>query len=166
MNKLTKTTVLATTIIAAMGAFAAAHADEDRKGHGKKRGFNFETLDSNSDGFVTPEEMEANQLARFNAQDTDGDGFLTKEEITAAFEARAEERKREMKEGRLDKMIEKMDANEDGKLSSDEMKHPNSNKMFEKLDTNGDGKISKEEAEAAKGKKKGKAKGKGKKIEE
>ncbi len=52
-------------------------------------------------------------------------------------------------EKRLDRMMKKFDANNDGQLAQSEMPQ-HGERLFEKLDTDKDGKISKAEADAMK----------------
>ena len=164
MNRLAKYSVIGATILGLVGAVGIASADESGERKGGKRGFNFEKMDANGDGFVTADEIIAAHNARFTNQDANGDGFLTKEEVTAAMELRAAEHNKELGEKsakRLDKFFERADADNDGKIAKSEMRTPNTAKLIEKLDTDGDGKISMAEAEAMKGKHKHKQKEEG-----
>ncbi|WP_299724641.1 EF-hand domain-containing protein [uncultured Tateyamaria sp.] len=103
----------------------------------------FATLDADGNGEVTLSELQAQGAARFAAADTDGDGFLTQGELEAAARDRAADR--------ATRMLERMDANEDGKLSADEIKHPRRDpaRMFERLDADNSGGISEEEFQEA-----------------
>ena len=74
----------------------------------------FSDLDANADGQITMEEMQARGEARMAKIDTDSDGFFSEDEAVAAATARAKERHA--------RMVERMDADKDGKLSLDEMK--------------------------------------------
>ncbi len=150
---MTKTMNAAKALLLAAGVAVAivptaGFAKGDR--HGPR--VDFETLDADGNGEVTQAEMAAMGAARFNEADTDGDGFLTKDEISAkAGERRAK---------RLDRMFEKRDANNDGKLSAEELAPPADRiaKRFEKVDTDGNGSISKAEFDAAKEHRKGRRK--------
>ncbi len=85
--------------------------------------------------------MTAHAKTRFSRADQNSDGMLSAQEMTAEH-AKASER-------RINKMIEKMDANKDGQVSFEEIQNGRKNrkqdKMFNKLDDNGDGFISAEE---------------------
>ncbi|MCP9481709.1 EF-hand domain-containing protein [Shimia sp. CNT1-13L.2] len=115
--------------------------------HGPRPMMNFEAFDADKDGKVTKAEMEAFAKAKFTEADTDGDGLLSQEEMQAKA---LEEAQKRMKE-RSAKMIERKDADKDGKLSFEEMSanEKRKDKMFNRLDRDGDGAISKEEFEEA-----------------
>lgn len=151
-------------VVLGAGVVGVANANQDgpcHKGeagsHGSRGGpapISFETLDADSDGKVTPAEIEAQKIARFKASDTDGDGMLSAEEMLAQGE-RAENERRVQ---RVKKMIERLDTDGDGKLSAAEVqamgKGDRGSKgegMFKRLDTDGDGAISAEEYKAHKG---------------
>ena len=80
----------------------------------RERGPDFSALDTDSSGEVTLTEMQALGEARFANTDTDGDGFLSVTELEAAGSERAKKR--------AARMIERLDADQDGKLSLAEMK--------------------------------------------
>jgi Ca2+-binding EF-hand superfamily protein len=133
-------------------ALAVTAISASAKPGGGERGerVSFEQLDTNGDGFVTMEELQARGEARFADTDTDGDGLLSAEEIAAKANRDVSDR--------VTRMIEKRDTNGDGLLSQEEMQ-PNGDRaarMFDRLDDNGDGQISEEEfASMKKGKRKG-----------
>lgn len=139
--------------VALAGTFAMA---DGRKDH--HRGFSFEKIDTNADGFLTVAEIEQAHAVRFSEKDANNDGFLTKDEIKAHMQAKAAERGKDVKaermDKRLDRMFERVDANDDGKISLEEMPHRGAAKIMERLDKDNDGRISKAEAEAFKGKRK------------
>ncbi|MEM6887063.1 MAG: calcium-binding protein [Pseudomonadota bacterium] len=109
---------------------------------GPREPISFEALDTNGDGQITQQEMSATRDARFSDVDTDGDGLLSLEELEAQGAARAKTR--------AERMMERLDANADGALSSDELAaRDRGGKMFERADSNGDGAISKEEFDSA-----------------
>lgn len=129
--------VLAGLAVTASGALAGGHG---KGNHGPRA--SFEELDANGNGEVSLEEMTQHREARFKATDTDGDGFLSKAEITARAQGNASQR--------AGKMIDRFDANNDGKLSQDEMpRRGKPEKLFGKLDADGSGGVSKEEFAAA-----------------
>lgn len=166
-----KTVLSVLTVATLLGASFASisYADGPRKGGermGMERGINFEAMDADKDGKVTQAEIQAFHAAKIAALDTDGDGNISAEELTAGREARKAERS----DDRSARMIEKLDANDDGVVSIAEMEARGGERgddrmarMFEKVDTDKDGAISMEEAEAAKSmmKKRGKGHGRG-----
>lgn len=109
------------------------------------RGPDFSTLDTDGNGEVTIEEMQASAQTRFDAADTDGDGFLSQTELEAHSNENAAER--------AERMISRMDADDDGKLSPEEMMHRrNPERFFKRMDKDDNGTISKEEFEEARAK--------------
>lgn len=111
-------------------------------GHGPR--IAFEELDADGNGSITEAEMQAHRDAGFTTADTDGDGSLSRAEL----EARAKGGKEDRMERRLDKMMERLDADENGSLSKEEMadaggKHKG--KGFSRMDKDGNGEISKAE---------------------
>lgn len=109
----------------------------------------FSELDADGSGEVTQAEMQAFQEARRAALDTNGDGGLSKDEMLAAAQARNAERT----ERRVDRMIERLDANADGIIQFGEMPERNAERAsdrFARVDTDGSGGLSEAEFEAAK----------------
>ena len=141
--------LIAATAIAIAGGSALARGGL----HGAP--VDFETLDSNGDGQITLEEMQAERAARVARADTDGDGFLTQEELEAAASERAA--------AFASRMIERLDADEDGRLSAEEMQKPEraerAERRFDRVDTNDDGAISQAEFDAAREKMKDRRQG-------
>ena len=145
-----------TPIVYASLAFAAALSlsvpltAEARGGHGGQR-IDFEAVDTDGNGEITISEMEAAGAARFAELDADGNGSLTNEELLAA----AQNQERMAK--RVERMMKRMDANENGTIEADEL-GPNAERRaerFARLDTDGSGGISQAEFEAAKEGRKG-----------
>ncbi|MEL6582864.1 MAG: EF-hand domain-containing protein [Pseudomonadota bacterium] len=100
-----------------------------------------ELLDLNGDGTLTRAEIDEAQAARFAAADTDGDGVLSPAEIEARVLVEAELRSAQLAE----RMLARMDDNEDGVLSAEESQMPNIDRMFRFLDEDEDGVLSAEE---------------------
>jgi len=130
-----------TTFIAAIAASAIGVTTLTAMA--REVGPDFSTLDADGNGEVSMTEMQARGEARFEAADTDGDGFLTVEELEAASRAQASTR--------VERMMTRMDANEDGMLSADEMTSPRRDpaRFFERMDTDKSGGISQAEFEKA-----------------
>lgn len=141
--------VVTVSLLAGAGA-ALAH---DRQGGMRGMGpmmFDFEAADADGDGKVSQAEMAAHAKARFDAADSDGNGKLSAAEMAATAQKRQEERRARM----MQKMIERMDADDDGELSFDEMpgQQTRAEQMFSRIDSDGDGAVSKAEMEAARAK--------------
>ncbi|WP_084437105.1 EF-hand domain-containing protein [Pseudodonghicola xiamenensis] len=133
--------VAATAVLAQQGAMDAAGM-----GRGMGPRMSFEELDTNGDGQISKEEMQARVQGRFNALDADGNGTISLEEMQAQARQRADER--------AAWMFKQMDENGDGALSADEMKGPRRsdgmmNRMFSRMDQDQSGTISKEEFDNA-----------------
>ncbi|WP_168199218.1 EF-hand domain-containing protein [Pseudorhodobacter turbinis] len=143
-------TILSAVTMAALivGGFSTAAVADQR---GDRQGppmFDFAQADANADGKVTKDEIAAFHSAQIAAMDTDNDGNISEAEMIAAHE----QRKAERQARGVKRMMERMDANDDGVVSLAEMAPPmdRGDKMFDRVDTDGDGAISKAEADAAK----------------
>lgn len=145
-------TVLSAVSLAAMVAASistVAFADIGRQGgRGMQVPFNFEEMDADKDGKVTEAEIAVYRAAKIAEIDTDKDGKISAAELTAAHDKLAEARANR----RAERMITRLDGNNDGVLSVEEMAQMgNQNgRMFDRIDTDGDGAISKAEADMAK----------------
>lgn len=128
-------------LIASLGfvlAVGSATAQADQK----PRQMTFEQLDANADGNVTRDEMVDHRRLQFNRADTDKDGFVS----LAELEAQGVERARQRAAG----MMERMDADSDGKISQDEITaNRRSDKLFKRADIDGDGAVTRAEFDAA-----------------
>lgn len=160
---------LALAVAASSGAaFAAAsntqtNAAKDPAKREQRVARMVKRLDTDKDGKVSKQEMEAAMNATFAAVDTNKDGFLSKQEIEAgkdALKAYRQKVKAEpganlakpapMPKGVI-KHFDKIDANKDGKLSKEELDRV-ADRMFERRDANKDGFITADEFLATKGK--------------
>lgn len=135
-----KTQILIAAMVAGL-TLAAADASAMGRGGAAKLP-DFATLDTDGNGQLTQEELQAAGAARFAATDTNGDGALSAEELAAAAQER--------QANRVSGMIEKLDKNGDGLLQADEMPEPRrgGDRMehrFDHADTNDDGTLSAEE---------------------
>ncbi|WP_246566789.1 EF-hand domain-containing protein [Gemmobacter fulva] len=175
MQKRTLVYTLTLATITAAGLGSAAMADRMGGGHGMPGMmgmmggpgpmFDFDAIDADKDGKITPEEMTAHRAARVAEIDANKDGKISADELTAMHMKAAEARAKD----HVAQMITHMDSDGDGALSAAEllaMPGPGP-KMMERVDTDGDGAISKAEMEAAqarmaewKGKRHGKGHGK------
>jgi Ca2+-binding EF-hand superfamily protein len=120
------------------------------------RGFDFEKVDTNGDGFLDQAEMDAAREVRFASMDADGDGALTTAEMTAHRAKMMEEH-----DGGAHRAgaFKTLDTDGNGALSEaefnagmdkrhGEMKDHGDKRqaqMMQKMDTNKDGKITKDE---------------------
>jgi Ca2+-binding EF-hand superfamily protein len=137
----------------AVVAVAASHGKAGMEGHMGGRGammMPFDEIDTDGDGKITAAEMKAHAEARFGAADGNGDGFVDAAEMQARMLAQATARI----EAQSARMIEKMDADGDGKLSATEMQQgPREGDRFERmlsrLDKDEDGAISRAEMDEA-----------------
>lgn len=137
-----KKPIVVTSVLAAALAIGAAGMAMAKEGAAGKERPTFEMLDSNGDGQITMEEMQARRAVRFEQNDTDGDGKLSKAELEAAA---AEQSKK-----RVERMFNRMDANDDGFIEQSEMQPRRSpSRMFDRIDTDQSGGISAEEFAAA-----------------
>lgn len=152
---LIKATALALMIPAAFAAPAFAQ-DADRQGPPRMI---FSELDTDGNGSVTLEEMQAAGQGRFARADADGDGALSRDELLAQGRERAE--------ARVDRLIERADTDGDGQLTQAEMEEaregrrghgrggnggrggPNPERMFERMDADGDGTVTEAEFDEA-----------------
>ena len=159
-----KRKIIIGSLIAALTVpvLAIAATDGAKKSH-HKAGM-FERLDTNKDGEITFEEMTARSTERFSKLDKDGNGTISVEEMTvrkkvffdkldtdssgsiSMEEAKAfrDKRHENRKERHSARMLELLDADGNGTVSSDEFEAASS-KRFEAADTNGDGVLSADE---------------------
>ncbi len=139
-----KHTGFITSVVVCALAVTGVTVQADARSQDRPQQMSFETLDTDGDGQITKEEMQARGQARFDAADSNGDGLLSQDELNAAATARAQDR--------VSGMIERFDTDGDGALSRDEMPRPKrGERMFDRIDADNSGGISEEEfAEAQK----------------
>lgn len=138
MKRLTFAAGIALCAIALASTVAVA---KQRPGQGGEP-INFEELDENGDGQITRSEMENMRANRISRADANGDGDISLEEMQQHGAERAREH--------ASRVMERLDSNDDGVLSSDEMpSNERANRRFDRVDTDDDGVISKSEFEAA-----------------
>ncbi len=154
MKKSAKTALSATLLVSVLAAAAvpafAQPGGHGERGQGPRIPIVFSELDANGDGVITQEEMDARKAAKFAEIDTDGDGQLSADELMAQ-QAKQEENRR-MK--RAERMIERLDANDDGLVSAEEMASHEGERgkrgsLFERADLDDDGKVTEEEFKTA-----------------
>ncbi|MEO1539642.1 MAG: EF-hand domain-containing protein [Pseudomonadota bacterium] len=133
-----KRIMIPATAALVLSALATAVVADDRGAR-----FDFEAIDTNGDGQVTPAEMEAMRAARFAEVDTNGDGELSQAELLA----RAEQRDADRMTQRIERFIDRADEDDNGTLSLAETSPGNADRIFSRLDSNDDGVISAEEFE-------------------
>ena len=116
------------------------------EGHGPFSMQNFDLIDADKDGKITQVEIDAFRKAEVASADANSDGFMTADELAAMHLKQLTARAQDM----AAKMVERLDADSDGKLSAAEMAaRPMPDKLFARVDTDADGAITKDEAQAA-----------------
>jgi len=143
-------------LVVAAGAVSAQEAGKAPSKKGPKMP-EFSQLDTNNDGKVTPEELQAFHAAKkaemVKALDANGDGKITLDEMKAAAVAKAPEGKADRAAEKAEKRFKKLDSEGKGEISVETLLAPKEGgkgkgphaKMFEKLDTDKDGALSAEE---------------------
>src|SRR6185369_4533523 len=97
----------------------------------------FESMDTDGDGRISPDEHAAAASRMFEKMDANGDGKVTAAEMTAAH-LRLTGKKAEKGEMSAAEKIKMIDTNADGVLSADEHA-AGAKSMFDKMDTDHDG---------------------------
>ena len=149
MKKLALVALLACTSVSVAGL---AFADHHREGgdraerHEVRAERMIERFDTNGDGVISTDEIEAIKASRFAEADADGDGGLSFEEIETWHDAQRKARMQERKQ----RMFEKRDANGDGVISIEEFEERGMPR-FERIDADEDGEITVDELKAMKG---------------
>jgi len=145
-----KSAIAAIAVIGALlGTAALAQKGEmGMGGPGEGRGAMltemFDTMDADKDGKLTYAEMEAHRKAEFAAADTNGDGVLSPEELSARALARFQEKLGERTQG----MLDTMDNDGNGSLSEAEMGEGPGMRNFARIDADNDGFVTRDEIQA------------------
>ncbi|MEM6308192.1 MAG: calcium-binding protein [Pseudomonadota bacterium] len=109
----------------------------------------FADMDTNGDGQISKAELQAFMAAkaadRFAQMDSNQDGSVTRAEIVAMASGDAQSRA----ERRADKMLDRLDANGNGALETDELKpfENRGDRVFARLDQDDNGSLSEDEFE-------------------
>jgi hypothetical protein len=144
---LMKRTTLATLIASTALVIAVPFAAQAERGHGRHGGPDSEhmkAVDTNGDGDISKEEIQAFRTTMFNAADANQDGALTLDEMILHHDTMEAQRKAE----RQARMFEELDTDGNGTVSAAEFAARPMRGM-ERFDTDGDGTVSDEEREAA-----------------
>lgn len=143
MKTNSKIALLAAGVALSVAAVATAYADNGPRGmmrhgnDGPRSGQMFQRADKDNSGTVTFEEFtEASPMALASA-DANGDGKINAEELTDSM-------MRKMVQRRAERMIERLDADNDGQVSLAEVES-SQKRMFERLDVDGSGAIEQDE---------------------
>ncbi|HRK43801.1 MAG TPA: EF-hand domain-containing protein [Gemmobacter sp.] len=113
--------------------------------------FDFDAVDADKDGKITPEEFKTFRAAQLKAVDADNDGKISEAELVAEAVKRAEARAKAF----APEMLKELDADADGAVSVTELQAAGPQmraKMLRRIDSDGDGAVSKAELEAMKAK--------------
>ena len=127
-------------------ALAQDRGDRDGPRHGHRGSpeervtMLMERFDTDGDGQITVEEIEALRIARFNEADTNSDGVIDATEFQAAVEQRAAERAAE----HAAEIFARMDQDGDGQLTQEDL-GGREGRLFEHADEDGDGILTEDE---------------------
>ena len=130
-------TFLAMTIITTLGE------DGNRQRTGSPEG-QLQLMDKNQDGRISSDEFYGSNET-FSQLDIDNSGYVTLTELESWDRKGASTKYNSKRQRNPQKMLDRMDANKDGKLSKEEFRgRP---EKFDKIDTDNDGFLSIEELE-------------------
>lgn len=106
--------------------------------------------DKNGDAVLSRDEVKGPFAHKFDTVDADSDGVVSAEELQASILKRAEGHGPRLSvEERVAKMLEHADKDGDGMLDVDEAKPQNATRFLRRMDSDEDGAISKAEWDAA-----------------
>ncbi|WP_417808967.1 EF-hand domain-containing protein [Thioclava sp.] len=109
-------------------------------------GFDITEIDTNGDGSITLDEIQAKRVADAKALDANGDGMISQDELVNFELAKQKARI----EARVAQRFAAQDVNGDGELSAAELiERPMPTRMFERMDRNNDGALSPDEMQVA-----------------
>ena len=104
----------------------------------------FERMDSDGDGTVRSDEIEAARLAQFRRLDADGDGYLTDTELSAMRDVMPDRPQRRGRRGGNADPIARMDRSGDGRVSASEFSGMGE-RLLQMADFDGDGSVTRAE---------------------
>jgi hypothetical protein len=147
MKRLNRLLVVGLMTICGLALSPAALADKaSNAGNVASADGEFQMMDANGDGKLSPDEHAAGAKKMFDTMDSNKDGKVTAAEMAAAHQ-QVTGKKAEAKDMSAAEKIKVVDANGDGVLTVEE--HAAGSKMmFEMMDTNHDGFLSKAELAA------------------
>jgi Ca2+-binding EF-hand superfamily protein len=149
-NLILAAALLALSPAALFAAEGDAPDDAAREGRSAREGEMFKRLDTNHDGVLTKDELQAKGAQRvaqsFDKLDRDKDGMITQDEMKEARTTRMAAMKEHAEE-----RFKTADKNGDGSLSKEEAtaSMPRLAQRFDSLDQNKDGQLSSDELRAA-----------------
>lgn len=137
MTRTTKILLAATAVVGVTGAVAWAGNGMRHHAMGAMGAERFEQADADKNGDVSAEEFAAAFNSRIGGTDANNDGVYSEDEIVAEIERQRAKRMAQ-------RIIERFDADGDGKLTKAEIESQQK-KLFALLDRNDDGKIVRDE---------------------
>jgi len=144
------TTIIKTTAIFGLAIFMFNVSQAQSKNKQKKKALLqvsdlIQKMDADENGMLSEGEVKGRLKGRFSEIDENKDGALTRQEIELfQSETKNNRKNRTNKKEPFSELLEKRDANEDGKLSEEEVRG-RLKANFDKIDLDGDGFISEDE---------------------